>query len=241
MKTFRYRVMEPELMEDTSLEPEVLNAVLRDIDFVNSALGGYQVTLNAISNLIQLYPQPSYRILDVGCGDGAMLRKIGDYFIDKECNIELHGVDISATSIGLARQKNNSGMEITYHTLDFLKADPVKFKSDIVLSTLTLHHIPSEQVPLFLRQMVKTARIAVLVNDLQRSGLAYYLFKVFSSIFIKTYIARHDGGLSIKKGFRKEELRQFADQIGEVTYRLEKKWAFRYLFTLYPKMKLNYD
>ena len=48
-----------------------------------------------------------------------------------------------------------------------------------------------------INEYVELAKIGIVINDLQRSGLAYYLFKLFSLIFIKTDVAKIDGLISI--------------------------------------------
>ena len=76
--------------------------------------------------------------------------------------------------------------------------------------------------------------MGVVINDLQRSKLAYYLFKGFSAIFIRTAMARRDGLISIGSGFTREELQDFAKDLPMVQHRIRWKWAFRYVWVMTP-------
>ena len=229
---FKERTSEPELMDDANLRPEILRNVLHDVSLANRLLGGNRITEKAVFQILKENPGHLHRILDVGCGEGAMLRKLAQLCRKKGFNAEFLGLDLSESAISLAREHSKAYPEITYVTGDLLEVRPEQIRCDIALCTLTLHHIPTAKVPLFLEQMSRITRSAVLVNDLQRSGLAYYLFKAFSVIFIKTKVARHDGLVSIKKGFRRKELVQFSNQIPGYEYIISWKWAFRYLLTL---------
>ncbi|MBT8204291.1 MAG: methyltransferase domain-containing protein [Eudoraea sp.] len=232
MSGFKERTTEPEIMDDADLHHELLNAVLRDVSVANRLLGGNRITENAVAQILKEHPAQLHRILDVGCGEGAMLRKLAQLCRRHGYKAEFLGLDLSESSISLARKNSKAYPEIEYVAGDLLEANPQQIQCDIALCTLTLHHIPTAKVPAFLEHMAKTARLAVLVNDLQRSRLAYYLFKAFSVIFIKTKVARHDGLVSIKKGFRRKELVQFSNQIPGYEYMISWKWAFRYLLTL---------
>lgn len=232
MSGFKLRTTEAELMDDAALDPGILEAVLKDVSFANKVLGGNRITEKAVTKILREHPGYNFRILDVGCGDGTMLRKLALLCRRHRFNADFIGLDLSEPAITLARQQSEEYPEIEYFAGDLMQANPQKISCDIALCTLTLHHIPTTQVPVFLQHLAKTARMAIVVNDLQRSRLAYYLFKVFSSIFIKTKVARHDGLVSIKRGFRRKELRQFSNQIPGYHYMINWKWAFRYLLTL---------
>ena len=58
--------------------------------------------LDKAQNILSICrPYPHTRILDVGCGDGAVLKQIANYGFGQE----LHGVDISSKAIALAESK----------------------------------------------------------------------------------------------------------------------------------------
>ena len=117
---------------------------------------------------------------------------------------------------------------------DILKIDNHTFHCDILINTLTMHHFTDEQVLVFLKKFTQLARYAVVINDLQRSRLAYYLFYLFSSIFIKTKIAKIDGLISIRRAFIKKELQGYSEEIRGTTHSIDWKWAFRYVWILKP-------
>ena len=100
------------------------------------------------------------------------------------------------------------------------------------LCTLTLHHFKDQEILVFMKQFVALAQVAVVINDLQRSKIAYQLFRLFSRIFIKSDIAKNDGLISIASAFKKPELKIVAQQLklkhSEITW----KWAFRYLWLI---------
>jgi len=228
----RYRNTESELMDDPNVAIDTLRLVFNDINKSNRLLGGNRITINNVCKLIKEYPRKQYTIVDIGCGDGEMLRELASYFRNSEIEIVLIGLDLNENALAIAGELSVDFPEITFLRQDILALKPLNFKCDILLCTLTMHHFSNEQIPIFLSQFTNLAKIGVIINDLQRSALAYYLFKGFSAIFIKTKIAKHDGLISIKSGFKKKDLITFSKDLSHSAHTINWKWAFRYVWVM---------
>ena len=228
------RNTETELMDDPNLGVHELEEVFEDINRANALLGGNSISLNAVEELTQKHSKKSYTILDMGCGDGYMLRKTALFLRKKGIKAQLIGMDLREDILSIARKKSTEFPEITYKKQDVLALKPDKFKCDIVLCTLTMHHFNNNEISVFLDKFISIADLGVVINDLQRSKVACYLFKVFRFFFLKTAIAKKDGLTSIQSGFLKSELEDLAKNIPNVTHNINWKWAFRYLWTLEP-------
>ena len=75
----------------------------------------------------------------------------------------------------------------------------------MVLATLFLHHFKEAQLVSFLENTLKQTRIGIIVNDLHRHKLAYYLF-ILLSLFIKNKMITEDGLTSVLRGFKRKDL-----------------------------------
>lgn len=232
---FSTRHREEELMDDVSMSYEKLQLVYADIDRANAFLGGNKGLLQAVENLVLEHPKKKYSLLDVGCGNGQMLRKLCLFFRSRNLEISLIGIDINEKAITLAQASSKDFPEITFSKADVLRENLELPQADFVVSTVTMHHISEESVPVFLAQLQKMAHIGIVINDLQRSRLAYTLFKFFSAIFIKTKEAKNDGLVSIRSGFTKKELWQYSVGLPQYHHTIQWKWAFRYVWTWYVK------
>ena len=71
------RTEEEEIMDDFLLEGEELRDALDKIASINQFLGGNQLTLQGVKKLIN--SEEEITIVDVGCGNGDMLRTLADY------------------------------------------------------------------------------------------------------------------------------------------------------------------
>ena len=71
----QYRSNEPEIMDDFAMEGEILKDALDKIAKINQLLGGNLLTLRGVQDLLKTIPnQKEISIIDVGCGNGDMLR-----------------------------------------------------------------------------------------------------------------------------------------------------------------------
>jgi SAM-dependent methyltransferase len=235
MSSFAQRSTEAEAMDDPQLAEKALREVLQDITRVNRLLNGNRITIEAIALLVAENPQQLYTIVDVGCGDGSMLREVALFFRKRKLRARLIGIDLSEQGIALAREASHAFPEMEFLKKDILTIGPGELSCDILLCTLTMHHFRDGQISVFMDRFVQLSRLGVVVNDLKRSRTAYYLFKGFGLIFIKTKIGRSDGLISIKRGFRKEELVAFSKQLPQVAHTIRPKWAFRYLWLIRTK------
>ncbi len=224
-----HRSDEKELMDDPLLEEKALKIALSDISRVNSMLGGNSITINAVHKLLKNSERDKeVVILDLGCGDGEMLRNISDSFRNQNIKIKLIGVDLNEKSLIYAKELSGAYPEITFLHLNLLEIDQEAFSCDVIICTLTLHHLTCEEIKRVIKKSVKLASTGVIINDLQRSKLAYYLFRLFSFFFIKGHVAKNDGLISIKRGFKKQELVRYATTLDLKRYHIDWKWAFRY-------------
>lgn len=229
---FSKRSREAELMDDPEVSQQTLKDVLQDINRANRILGGNKATIMALSQLVSQNPRDSYTVLDMGCGDGAMLREVVLFFRQIGKNVKCLGIDLNGNALRMAREASQDIPEITYLKKDILDSDASGLECDILITTLTLHHFYDEEIPSILKRFGKLARIGIVINDLQRSPLAYSLFKVFSLIFIHTAMAKNDGLVSIARGFTKAELMQFSKVIIGAEHKISWQWAFRYVWII---------
>jgi ubiquinone/menaquinone biosynthesis C-methylase UbiE len=167
----------------------------------------------------------------MGCGDGEMLRKLSKALRKEGIAVALIGIDLRDDVLEIARSKSKGYSDIEFKKQDILTLDK-GIGCDILLCTLTMHHFTDEQIKIFTKKFYELASIGVVINDLERNILSYQLFKLFSFFFIKTSIAKTDGLISISKGFRKQELIDFAKNIPNVIHVIKWKWAFRYVWVM---------
>lgn len=233
---------QPELMDSFEEPIASLRIVLQDINRVNQLLGGNKITVAAVHDLMKEQPQEHYSIVDMGCGDGQMLRQIADFCRKNNIKASFVGIDLNQNGLIIAEAASQEYPEIQFLQHDILKLKASTIPCDILISTLTMHHFTDEEVLVFLKKFVSIARLGVVINDLQRSAWAYYLFHLFSRIFIKTKIAKIDGLISIRRAFIKKELLTYAQELPEVLHQIEWKWAFRYVWVMkVPQVKEIYE
>ena len=222
-------------MDDFQRGEKQLKHVLDDINRVNRILGGNGITVTAVATLMRSYPKEKYVIVDVGCADGNMLREIAMYCRKQDIKADFIGIDLNSEALSIARKASAEYPEIRFLKQDVLQFDQSDLNCDILITTLMTHHFTNEQLPRMLQQFASLPSIGFINNDLHRSRLAFYLFKLFSMVFIKTETAKIDGLISIRKGFKKRELLAFAKELPQMRHLIAWRWAFRYVWIMQPK------
>lgn len=220
-------------MDDFSLEGEELRETLDQIAGINRWLGGNAITLDGLAQVVQSLPaDQTLTVLDIGCGNGDMCRAVAEWGRKHQRSLRVRGVDANAFTIAHAEGLSKTYPEISYEVIDVFSPEFAEEKYDLVLATLTLHHFSDTEIRYLLNLFNAQARVGVIINDLQRSKLAYYLFQLVCRVFRLKEMTREDGLLSILRGFKKHELQTFSRQVSFASVRIRWKWAFRYQWIL---------
>jgi len=224
-----YRSTAPEIMDDFQMEGEILKDALDKIASINQLLGGNKITLEGVNQLINGQPKSKIiRITDIGCGNGDMLRALADEAKRKGLNFELRGIDANDFTIGHARSLSAAYPNISYQCADIFDEGTPLQPCDVILCTLTLHHFKDNEIVTLLQRFEHCAVLGFVINDLQRSALAYHLFQAICFVFRLNYMSREDGLVSILRGFKKEDLLSFSRKLNFKNCLIRWKWAFRY-------------
>ena len=217
----------PEMMDDFAMEGEILRDALDKIASINKMLGGNSVTIEGVQKLLNdVDVKKTIRIIDIGCGNGDMLRTLADYAKKRKLNFELIGIDANQFTINHARQLSTDYQNVSYKCEDIFKDEIAS--CDIILCTLTLHHFKDEEIIALLNQFKSAANLGIVVNDLERSALAYYLFTGLCFVFGLNHMSKQDGLVSILRGFKKQNLQLYSKQLQLKNCSIKWKWAFRY-------------
>ncbi|RZJ52689.1 MAG: methyltransferase domain-containing protein [Flavobacterium sp.] len=225
----KYRTEETEIMDDFLLEGEELIDALDQIARINRLLGGNTLTLHGLKQLLRKTDiSKPIVIADIGCGNGDMLRMLARYGKKQNLNFKLIGIDANAFTINYAADLSEEFSNIEYRCIDIFSPEFNHLKYDVALCTLTLHHFTSKQIEDILVLLHNNASVGIVVNDLQRSKIAYRLFEMICSIFSLNNMSRQDGLVSILRGFKKNELENFSKKLNLKNYSINWKWAFRY-------------
>ncbi|WP_309641532.1 methyltransferase domain-containing protein [Flavobacterium sp.] len=234
MISTKHRTNAPEIMDDFSLEGNLLLDALDKIAKINQWLGGNKLTLKGVEKLIQNIPKTTpICIIDLGCGNGDMLRSLAEYGLANQREFKLIGIDANPFTVNYAKESSNDYTNIEYLSEDIFEFDYEDYAIDIVLCTLTLHHFKDEQILKIMQTLNNNVRIGIVVNDLHRNTIAYRLFQLICFLFQLNPMSKEDGLTSILRGFKKNELTAFSKKLKLTSYTIAWKWAFRYQWIIY--------
>lgn len=223
----KYRTNQVELMDDFTMSGTLLRETLDQLAKINRWLGGNSITLNGLKKMLKNKPKDKIlTILDIGCGNGDMLRIIADYGRKEGYTFKLIGIDANEFTIDYAKKLSRNYNEISYFQQDVFSDKFKDFSYDIVLVNLILHHFSENEILDLLSLTLKKATIGIIVNDLHRHLIAYYLFKLLC-LTIQNYMIKKDGLISILRGFKRPDLERMSKKLN-VEINIKWKWAFRY-------------
>ena len=225
------RTDKEELMDDFSIGGDLLRDTLDKLENINRWLGGNLMTVKALKKVLENHPkEQELTIADIGCGHGDILRDVAKFGRKNGYKMKLIGMDANPTAIAYANELSTEFSELSFKTEDIFSEAFKNRKFDVVLATLFLHHFKEAQLTSFLGNTLKQTKIGIVVNDLHRHKLAYYLFMLLS-VFIKNNMIIEDGLTSVLRGFKRNELAHISKKL-KVKPQIYWKWAFRFQWIL---------
>jgi 2-polyprenyl-3-methyl-5-hydroxy-6-metoxy-1,4-benzoquinol methylase len=224
------RATEAEIMDNFSLPECEVVPVLKGLEKLNALFGGHKTLTKALK---QIPIKNGDHISDWGCGGGDTLRAIAKWAKTESLQIQLTGVDATASAVDFAQKQAASFKNINFILTDVMSSELLPNQFDIVFSSLFTHHFADDEWIALIQKMLACSKKAVIITDLHRHWLLYYAVIVIAHTFTKSKMARFDGPLSVRRSFKKPELVNLLHQSGLTNYKISWKWAFRWQVIIY--------
>lgn len=156
------------------------------------------------------------KVVDLGCGPATQLAQIA------QLNPDTHflGVDLSAEMLDQAEQYVH---KLGINNIDFLQADITDIKqiednfADAVISTMALHHLPSQQLleQCFneIKRINKTNGAIYLVDFGRLKSLKSAIYFAYMNARYQPHIFSLDYERSLRAAFLKEDFEQLSEKI----------------------------
>jgi|SRR6056297_127339 len=234
------RHRQPEKMDQPGLDNDLHHGALRTLARINR----YSGTIGSIWRPIREHarrqqlgdaPERPLRILDVACGGGDLAIGLAKRAKAAGLAVEAAGCDISQTAIDFGQwQAEQAGVDVRFLIADVL-GSPLPEGYDVICSSLFLHHLDEPDVVRLLRGMGVAAQQLIVISDLLRTRLGYWLAWGGCHVLTRNPIVHFDGPVSVEGAFSLSEILGLTEQAGLDNATLRKRWPERFLLTWTPQ------
>lgn len=191
---------------DEDSNPALQRRSHRDIALANRLFGG----IRAVEREFTQWLPPSgstVSLLDVGTGTGDIPARLRARARAREVDLRVFGLDDRLELVRATRDWPVGGVVGNALSLPFVSG-----AFDYVIASQVLHHFTGDDAVQFVREMNRVATRRVIVADLRRSWVAVAGLWLVSFPLGFHHVSRHDGVVSILRGFQAPELRDLVRQ-----------------------------
>lgn len=223
------RVMMPETMDDLNLPEEALFSALDALARIN----WLSRTASALATEIQKFVSPqgvlTPTVVDLGCGDGWLLRRILRHLANSGLSPNGLGIDLNPAAVARARSRCSQS-SIVFEVGNVLALQPLP-KGSIVVSSLFMHHLANSDV-VELGRLLRSQRIAALIiDDLRRSMIGYLAAWLGTRVLTRSRIVHDDGLRSVAAAFRETEISALLQAAGFPRVTARRRFPWRIMIT----------
>ena len=224
---------DPERMDHADVDVAEMRRALADLDRLASFLGGWSSSFGPLRT--RLVGRKQVRILDVGAGSGAMARALVGEARRRGVDARVVAADLHPSACRVAREVARREDALHVARADARRLPFADGAFDFSFGSLFLHHFDGEELRTILSEMRRVAREGVVVADLERSRPAYWGVWLASRLLTRSPVTRHDGPLSVRRAFRREDLEEWRRVKGLGGLRWRRALPFRWVaWTLDP-------
>ena len=205
------RRMGHEVLDEPGVDPALVMRSHHDIARANLLFGGTRAVVARVRALADRLPQAPL-VVDVGAGSGDILDAVCAALRATGRRPRPVAVD---TAIALAPAVRLRGSHFVCGSIFAIPLPTAA--ADLVIAAQVVHHFADADVHSVIAELNRVARHAVLVSDLRRSWLAAAGLWVASFPLGFHPVSRHDGVVSVLRGFAPDELRSVIRQAAGCT------------------------
>jgi SAM-dependent methyltransferase len=216
-----------ELIDRLDASPAELTRSLADITRLNR-IGAKRILQRHIAPFFtRLRAGETLRILDVGTGAADIPLALAGWARGHGHRLRIVALEVHPTILGYAARAVNGSPEVQIVGGNALEAPIRPGSVDLALCSLVLHHLPEEAVVVLLRRLAGLVRLGFVVNDFRRGRLAWAAVWLATRVAGCGRIARHDGPLSVRRAYTREELSRLSARAGLADIQWHRALAFR--------------
>jgi SAM-dependent methyltransferase len=209
-----------EILDDAHVDPEVRRRALGDVARSNRLLGGLRSATRELADVLP--PGSAATLLDVGTGFADIPAAARVAARARGTTLTAIGVDEAASLLSAA------GDRLDLRVCADALALPFRDHSiDVAICSQVLHHFENDDAEQVLRELNRVARRAVIVSDLRRSWVAAIGFLMISFPLRFHRVTRHDGVISVLRGFVPRELDALVRAATGITPVVRRRLGFR--------------
>jgi len=221
------RTLQPELLDTLPAKNPEAARSRADLRRVNAWMGHRRILLHT---LLTAPLANVRRIVELGAGDGTLALGLATKLNARWPQVELTLVDqqrlVTAESLEAFHRFNWNARVVQADVLDWLATKPEP--TDILFANLFLHHFDEANLRKLLRQAA--ARCSCFVALEPRRHVAARLGCELLWLIGCNRITRHDARLSVRAGFRGQELSRLWPDTGNWTVREQPAGMFSHRF-----------
>ncbi|MFL5614144.1 MAG: methyltransferase domain-containing protein [Gemmatimonadaceae bacterium] len=196
-----------EILDDPAVDPSDRERSLRDVERSNVLFGGRRAVMLSLRPLFDdlakatTASRPEASLLDVGTGRADLPWRAREIARRRGLTLRTVALDGALTLVETARHRVD-------HALcgDALALPFADHSVDFVLCSQLLHHFDDDSALTLISELDRVARRRVVISDLRRSWVAAAGFTIAAVALGFHAITRHDGRISVLRGFTEGEL-----------------------------------
>lgn len=189
-----------ELLDDPSIPADLMTRSMSDVERANFIFGGTRAALAELGPAIAELSGCA-TLLDVGTGTADIPAAARLLAAERKVKLFTVGFDVSEALVRRYRSRNDAVVIGKALRLPFADRSV-----DIVMCSQVLHHFLEPDARELISEMNRVARVRVVISDLRRSWVSVGGLWVASFALRFHPVSRHDGVVSIMRGFVPREL-----------------------------------
>ncbi|HLA91638.1 MAG TPA: methyltransferase domain-containing protein [Gemmatimonadaceae bacterium] len=192
-----------EFLDDPRLDPAVATRSLQDVARCNRLFGGASAVIAELRPVLAAARRrrAPLTLLDVGTGAGDIPARARREAEASGVRVGTIGLDVNVALAGACRAQCGHALAADARALPFADRSV-----DVVVCSQLLHHFEEPAARVLLAELDRVARVRVIVAEIRRTWAAAGGVWVASWALGFHPVSRHDGVVSVLRGFRAGEL-----------------------------------